>query len=354
MYRSHIGSNRIQPTGTIPADPTHSTLEGCSTGVLEECRHPSSANPSTPEAAEPRSTGKGTRQSSRRRTTVGIVVPVLAACLLGTAHEARGQDPDASRWTNAAELTFLLTGGNSGASTLGIRNDFRWITPRGELRITGLALRTDATEITRVAEGSGPDDFVVRETTQTERSAERYAAGTRYDLNLSERFFAYGSVGWTRNTFAGFENRTVSSLGAGNQWGPGEEAWSLRLGYGLTYTTQEDVAPDPGGADGFAGARVTVDHIHQLTDGTTAELEWVIDANTERSEDLRGDFTQSIAASLNDHLSFNTTLQVLWANDPPLERVPLVSGEGQPLDEQVLVPLDSFDYSLSVALVVTL
>ena len=167
---------------------------------------------------------------------------------------AQAQDEDV-RWTNDSELSFLLSGGNAGASTLGVRNSLRRIGASSEIRIDLAGLRTEATKVSRIAEGNGPADFVLREERNTERTAERYSVEARYDRSLSERFFAFGSYGWTRDTFAGFERRVIGSAGTGNQWGPGEEDWTLKIGYGVTYTRPKTSASASGASYRLCGVQ---------------------------------------------------------------------------------------------------
>jgi putative salt-induced outer membrane protein YdiY len=263
-----------------------------------------------------------------------------------------GQDQADSRWRSTAEISFLVSGGNSAASTLGVRNTLRRTGDRGEFRGDASLLRTDATRFTRRAVGA-PEDFEVEEGRETERTAERYSAEARYDLNLSPRTFASGSAGWQRNTFAGFEGRTVLALGGGTRWSA-PERWELKLGAGLTYTFQTDVDPEPGADNRFGGVRLTLDHERQITSGTSFEVKWVVDANAEDTKDVRADLSQSVSASLSSRLALQTTLQLLVANDPPLIRIPLHATDGTDTGETVRVPLRKLDRMLSVALVITL
>jgi len=260
---------------------------------------------------------------------------------------------DEVRWRNAAELTYLLNGGNSISSTLGLRNVLRRSSARGEFRLDAMARRTDATRTTRTAVGEGPDDFRIDEERETERSAERYSLQSRYDRTLTPRTFAFGGLGWERNTFAGFNHRTVAVTGVGGQWGE-EERWEVKLGSGLTYTVQRDVTPDPEKDDSFAGLRVNLDYTHQLTTGTEAELQWVVDGNAQEVSDVRADLVQAVSASLTDRLAIKTTLQLKLDSEPPVESVPLVTPDGEATEDRVLVPLRRMDHSLSVALVITL
>ena len=282
------------------------------------------------------------------------VVSILVMCLAVGAPAVSAQEPDDEvRWRSSAELTYLLNGGNSISSTLGLRNVLRRSSDRGELRVDAMARRTDATRTTRTAVGEGPDDFRVDEEQETERSAERYSVQSRYDRTLTPRTFAFGGIGWERNTFAGFDHRTVAVTGVGGQWGE-EDRWELKLGSGLTYTVQRDVTPDPAKEDSFAGVRLNLDYTHQLTTGTQAELHWVVDGNAQEVSDVRADLIQSVSASLTDRLAIKTTLQLKLDSEPPVESVPLVTPDGEATGDRVLVPLRRADHSLSVALVVTL
>jgi putative salt-induced outer membrane protein YdiY len=266
--------------------------------------------------------------------------------------EAR-QQPTEAEWRNAAEVTYLLNGGNAASSTLGFRNSLRRRSPTDEWRLVLTARRTDATRIERRAVGASPDDFVVEEERDRERTAERYAAETRYDRTLRENVFAFGSLGWERNELAGLDHRLVAVTGAGVQWQV-PEAWQVKVGYGLTYTLRRDVVRDPGRDDSFAGLRLTLDYLHALTDGTELEVSWVADANAQEWSETRGDLTQAVSAALTDRLSLKTTLQVLVENEPPLEVLRLVAPDGTDTEQEVRVPLRRVDHSLSVAVVITL
>lgn len=286
------------------------------------------------------------------RTAPGWLAGSAALLVVGVPVTAQAQDSEEVRYRNTSEVSFLVNGGNAVQSSLGLRNAFRRTSPTGELRLDMATLRTDATRIERTAVGTS-DDFRVEEDRETERTAERWSAQARYDRNLNRILFGYGSSGWERNTFGGFNSRTILSGGAGARMGR-EDVWEFKLGAGLTYTFQEDVTPDPDGLDRFAGLRSTLDYEHQLAASTKVEVSWVVDANVQEWNDVRGDLSQSIATSLSDRLALKTTFQLLLDNDPPLQRVPLLGTGGIDTGETVLVPLLKRDQVISVALVLTL
>lgn len=297
-----------------------------------------------------RARGARTRQSTRT-----LLVAAMSAFFLAPAGGllAQAPDEDGPQWRNTSELSFLMTGGNSVASTLGLRNTLRRSHGPSQFRLDVTGLRTDATRLERFAVGTSPDDFRVEEDRDRERTAERYGVEGRYDRELGEAFFLFGGVGWARNTFAGFNHRTVVSAGAGSRWRR-PDAWEVKLGYGLTYTLQRDVTPDPDRADSFAGLRATLEYEHVLSPSAEFALKWVVDGNAQEFSDVRGDLTQAVSASLTDRLSLKTTLQFLVDNDPPVESLELRAPTGEPIGENVLAPLGRVDHSLSVALVVTL
>lgn len=280
-----------------------------------------------------------------------LALPALVLALVASPVAVSAQDAGDAQWQNTAEVTFLLTGGNAVASTLGLRNNLRRTSSAGQLRVTASVLRTDATRIERFAVQAG-DGFEVQEERDTERTAERYSAGLRYDRNLSSAFFAYGSTNWDRNTFAGYDSRTILSGGAGVQR-EGERS-ETKLGAGLTYTFQDDVTPDPDRSDNFVGLRTTLDHAMELITGTSFELAWVVDANAQEWDDVRGDLEQAVTAALSDRLSLKTSLRLQVDNDPPVQSLRLQTPDGQDTGETVLAPLRRVDRSISLALVVTL
>lgn len=305
-------------------------------------------------AARPRQP-TGIRTLGRGLLLLLVSFPCVTSDL---AAQNQPQDDEEAReereveWRNTSEVSYLVSGGNSAVSTLGLRNTLRRRSSAGDLRADVVLLRTDAVRVDRYAVGS-VNDFRLEEDRETERTTERYTAEARYDLNLGSRAFATASLGWQRNTFAGFRGRTIAGVGAGHRW-MREDRWELKLGAGLTYTFQSDVDPDPEDRDRFGGVRLTADFAHDLTASTSLEIKWVVDANAEDRQDVRGELSQSVTAALTDRLALKTTLELLVDNEPPMVRVPLLLPDGTDTGETVRVPLDRVDRVLSVAVVISL
>lgn len=284
-----------------------------------------------------------------RRALATAALLVLAGGLTGPAAVHAQDDGEEPGWYWDAELTLVLTAGNSSSSTVGAAAGVRRLWEATEFRLRAGGLRSESGTVSRTAVGT-PADFEVVEDTDLELTAESYFVRTRVNRDVSERFFVYGGAGWERNTFAGFDARFSLVGGAGNTWIEREEM-RLLTDYGLTYTIQEDVIDDPDTADSFAGLRVSAEFFRRLT-GTTGFLsELTLDENLNETEDLRADFTNSVHIEISEVLALRTSLQLLYDNLPSLTTVALEQPAGTPTGETVDVPLDELDTRLSIALV---
>ena len=153
---------------------------------------------------------------------------------------------------------------------------------------------------------------------------------SRLDRALSESAFIYGGADWDRNTFAGIQNRYGFVSGAGRSWFD-TDSRKLKTDLGLTYTIQKDVVENPGTDDSFSGLRGSYDFFHKLTETTDLASVLVVDENLNDTEDLRADWTNSLAVAMSERLALKTSLQILFDNQPALTSVPLD-------DTQVLTP----------------
>ena len=152
------------------------------------------------------------------------------------------------------------------------------------------------------------DDFNVTRQTDTDKTAENYFLQSRYDRDLSETAYLFGGAGWDRNTFAGIQNRYAIVVGAGLAWFD-EEARRFKTDLGLTYTIQDDVVPNPSVEDSFGGIRATLDFFQTLSASTDFASLLVVDENLNESDDLRGDWTNSITVAMSDNLALKASLR---------------------------------------------
>lgn len=279
---------------------------------------------------------------SQDRANPFALILMVAFLILGTS-KLSAQDAPPLGWTDVAELTFVRTGGNATSSTLGLKNSLghRWEDAVFQLALG--AVRAESGITSRTATGT-IDDFSVARRTVTEATAENYFIQSRYDRNISGSTYLFGGAGWDRNTFAGVQNRYGFVGGVGRTWAD-QEARRFKSDIGLTYTIQDDVIEDPSREDGFGGVKATLDFFQSLSSTTDYTSLLVVDENLSDSDDLRADWTNSVAVAMSDNLALKASLRVLYDNSPALVSVPLGA-------DQVLVPLEKSDTALTLALVI--
>jgi hypothetical protein len=252
-------------------------------------------------------------------------------------------------WANAAELSLVVTAGNAKTSTFGFRNELAHVWEDAKLLVEASGVRTKTGTISRSAVGTSPDDFDVVKDTQTELTAEKYLARAKYDHNVTERVFVFGSGGWDRNEFAGIQNRYFGAGGLGNVWFDREDArW--RTDYGLSATHEQGTVSS---TRTFAGLRLSSDFMRKLTASTTLTNITVIDENLSDLKDFRLDALSAVAVAMSDHLALKVSLQLLFDADPAFIEAPLQSPPGNPTGTNVLIQTDELDTHFSVALVVS-
>jgi len=290
-------------------------------------------------------------KSGRSKSSVQAVGPVIAITFLqlaGTSRAVAQQNEKQLGWADQAELALVVTAGNSQTSTLGFRNVLSRVWENAEFHFEVAGLRTESATITRTPVGSSIEDFVIQEEKVSTLTAENYLTRAKYDRNLSQRLFAYGSGGWDRDEFAGIRNRYYGASGLGNIWYDREDArW--RTDYGLSVTHEE---PTVGASDTFAGLRLSSDLMKRLTGNTTLENLTIANENLEDGSDLRIDTLTALAVAMAEHLAIKLSLRFLFDNVPSAVESPLLLPNGVLTDILVPVPADKLDTRFSLALVV--
>jgi putative salt-induced outer membrane protein YdiY len=248
----------------------------------------------------------------------------------------------------SADLSYVLTSGNSSASSLGFKGDLtrRWTKHSLGLAAGGIRASSSSADA-RYAVGT-PDDFEVR-IPDAEPTAESYYGRGRYDYKLSDRLFYTAGAGWERNRFSGIENRWLVDTGLGYIF-LNNERTSLRGMTGITYTNEEYTVED--GRDGsFVGARLGWDFRQKLFENTTFTHTLMADENLEETDDLRVDAQFGLHVAMSSTLGLKVNWRLLWDNLPALSKVPLVGPGGVPGGLTVLAPYKELDQGFSVSLV---
>jgi putative salt-induced outer membrane protein YdiY len=247
-----------------------------------------------------------------------------------------------------ADLSYVLTSGNSSSSSLGFKGDLTRQWTKHSLAFAGGGIRASSSSPgLRHAVGT-PDDFEVR-IPDAEPTAESYYGRGRYDYKLSDRLFCTAGVGWERNRFSGIDNRWVVDTGVGYIF-LGSERTSLRGMAGVTWTSEDYTIEDD--RDGsFVGARLGWDFRQRLFPNTTFTHTLVADENLEETDDLRVDAQFGLHVAMSATLGLKVNWRLLWDNQPAISKVPLLGAGGAATGLTVLAPYKELDQGFSVSLV---
>lgn len=285
---------------------------------------------------------------------IAVAIPAAAIAFSGLASPALAQEEDEKPlgWFYTAELGFTLAGGNASTNSLSFGGSIRREWENASWVVEAAGLRAEQTTRTRIAVGADPTDFVVVETSNSELTAESYLATTRYDRDLGGNWFAFGALGWLRNTFAGIDSRWTAGLGAGNAWWDTERL-RFKTDYGLTYTNQTDVVPDPEVADSYIGLGVGADFWYKVTSSTEIESQLNFISSFADGSNWRSNWLNSIQVAISQALALKASLLLQYNNRPAFESVSLDDPLGTPTGQTVPVELDKLDSFFTVALVLS-
>lgn len=282
--------------------------------------------------------------------------PVTAREDPGPAAPAAGSVDPNTLWKDSAELSYVLTSGNSDTNTFAFKNKLwrAWGSNAVEFNAGGLRAKATTSRFAVsddfVNDPNGPFDV------NEERSlvAEAYYLNGRFDRKLSERFFWYVGAGWDRNRFSGIENRYIAAAGVGNLWF-NTERLKWRTDYSVTYTDQEDVVDDPDFDGSFIGVRVTSSFLKKFGATTTFTNDTILDENLEESKDFRGNMINALSVQMTTHLALKVSLQWLYDHEPASRSFDLYDinpDNGGTVQGTVTEELDELDSIFTTSLVI--
>jgi len=283
-----------------------------------------------------------------------VAVVVMALSLLALPAFA---EEDSTGWSDVAELSYVMTSGNSETSTLGFKNTTTRTWERSLFVLKAGGIKADSTIETWFAVGT-EEDYSYGSRSQTDKTAENYYLDGRYERKVSDSFFWYGGGGWERNRFAGIDNRYIVQGGVGNIWFDREDM-KWKTDYALTYTDQENAVEVEDVQNSFFGARVASEFMHKFGKNTTYENAFIVDLNLEETSRYRWNMINSVAVSMTARLALKVSLQWLYENDPAYEFVglydvspPLPPDPLPPVVDLVPRQLDNLDTIFTTSLVV--
>lgn len=290
------------------------------------------------------------RHSLRAVRNAAFAAAVLAAAPAAPAAEVPG-------WYSTADLSFVMSEGNTRTNSLGIKGDLRRTWLRTSWRTNASFVRTAVGEPTRRAVGTGAADAALEKGPRVTK-AEKLFVDTDFMRRVTERF--YWDIGGTleRDRFAGLNSRLLGKAGVGYLWENREDA-RFSTGVAATYTTQDEVIDDPETENSFAGVQFNADGERRFgdTDQNVYSSQLVVDQNLQDTDDLRANWAHSLAVAMTRRFALQLGVQLTFANQPRLVEFPLFVRTAQGLAESNLkIPgrAEKLDTTATVSLVINL
>jgi putative salt-induced outer membrane protein YdiY len=290
-------------------------------------------------------------KTSLRSSAAGMALAIgtLTLLVLGPAAVC-GQDKKPGLlgpWAATAEVSYVVTGGNTSTSALSLGTSLRRKWTNDSLLFKGYILKSNATTTTRTAQGT-EDNFTIIENRITRQVAENYVLAGQYDRRISNGLVGQAGLSWDRNRFAGVDDRVIVTTGFGYGW-VNKARTQVKTSAGMTYTMRQYVGQD---MESFAGFRFTVSGDQKILESSALSTQFVFDDNLNRTPDWRFDWANSVTASISKSLALKVILRTLYAHIPALQGLPLIDPAGAPTGLLVYVPLKKLDTFLTTSLVI--
>ena len=223
-----------------------------------------------------------------------LVVVLLA---LNGANALAEEIPADGLWRANGALAMALSAGNTKSQLLSLATDATRKTQDDKWSLYAQALGSRA-------DSNG----------QTTTTANQWAAGARYDHNISQTVFGYGGLDLNRDQIKLLKLRSVVSAGLGyHLTNTSENQWDV-FG-GLSYRSDQYI--DPGvlvkdqlrtklnTAEAMAGEEST----NTLTDSTTFKQRFEVNHGLNSDGGYRATFDASLSVAINKTMSLKVSLQ---------------------------------------------
>jgi putative salt-induced outer membrane protein len=196
------------------------------------------------------------------------------------------------KWGDEAELSLIVTGGNTDILTFSLKNKLKYA-PKEKILITWeLAL--------------------LYGTSEGKKNAESYFTELRLDYNFTDRFYSFYGLGWLRNTFSGINSRYYLNSGAGYRFLTGPKHYLLGEG-GISFT-QENYINDS--EKSYVGGRLFGLYEFLFTEKNkfSQSILWTVDFSDLNDWILNSE--TAVISSISDYLSLKAGYTIRYDNEP--------------------------------------
>ncbi len=233
---------------------------------------------------------------------------LVTAMIVAASSGAFAEDERA--WTDKAEFSLVVTGGNSKSTVVSFSNQFVYKWTDSKLTIDASALKADTTSRT-----ASNVDGTLSIAQVEEITAEKYLLGGKYDHKIHEGAFWYVLGQWGRDRLAGIDNRYNGGAGMGYRLVKTERQ-EVDSEVGFNFTKEEYAGAGTKSSATFGSARGFLGYKRKLsgTSELTSSLELL--QNLDDPADLRAIFIAGISANINSHLALKVSYTINYDGQP--------------------------------------
>lgn len=260
-------------------------------------------------------------------TLVGVLAAGLEAAHAQDPAPAKAKEEPKRGWSDTADLSLVVTKGNTDSTSVGFTNKlrYRWERAKFEFDVSAVRANTADDRFFRVDPGlefpvggapSHPPTTLIQPSPTLD--VANYLVRGAYERRLSPRVFWNTGASWYRNDDAGILNRYVLHAGVGNAW-VDRERRRFATSYGISYTDREEEEPDPEKDRRFGGARFGWTYMERFNASTTLDSELAMNVNLSDGRDSSLTTINAVTVTMSERLSLRVSLQWLFENEPALE-----------------------------------
>lgn len=206
--------------------------------------------------------------------------------------------PD-GQWRYAVGAAASIASGNSDSKALSLNADGVRATAQDKLSLYAKAL---------YGENEG------------DTTANMIGLGTRYDRNITDRWFGFGTADYLRDRPANLSRRLSAGAGVGYHVIVSEPVrWDVFAGVGYAHDSYIDavvVADELRTSYGRAELLIGEESTHKLTDTTSFKQRFVIYPNLSDTGEFRSTFDAGLAVAIDKTMSLTVTLGHRYNSDP--------------------------------------
>lgn len=218
-----------------------------------------------------------------------LTIIVSIALIFAVSGTVQAQE---KKWEDAAELSYVQTGGNTDVLTFSGNNSLKY----------GFSEKLSGTWDVGLLYGK----------TDGEKNAERYFTDLRMDYHTSDTLYLYALGGWLQDEFAGIDKRIYLGPGAGLKILTGDRHF-FSTEAGLDYAKENYV---DGSDSSFLEGRLLGEYEYVLNPKTkfTQSAEYL--HNFDDAEKFRINTVTGLTTQLTDLFSLKVSYEMNYQNEP--------------------------------------